>query len=155
MEKYKVSELLEMVQKEGFIPQYAEIITDDEYETNGHMGQAPSNKEGEEFDCLYSFSKCTTNELLNLINGCDFSLIMHDKESLKELLNEEYEDYEDDEDVVAYFTLRDLQGANYGDIHKDVFEMLDTTEEGFREVLDGIIDRMYVYWEDYCIQFED
>ena len=154
MKKYTINEFLKMVKEGTMFPHYATIVTDYEVELTGYVGSVPTKKSVEEYECgthddVYILDNCNLEQLLRLIEECDFELVFHDKESLERVANKD-ELY--DEDMFLNFTLVDIQGGNLANIEGEVFSMDYATEESFRDVLLSLVGRLENYLQDYCIQ---
>lgn len=113
---------------------------------------------GEETFYLYNLDKANTNDLLWLINQCDFEVVKVVKEDLPNIIfgKEELENAQDEigEDVpYGVYMLKDCQGANYGGIEDEVYIQYENTQEDFNNVLCSMVDRMEIYWGDYHIDF--
>lgn len=106
----------------------------------------------------YNLNKANTNDLLWLINQCDFEVVKVVKEDLPNIIfgKEELENAQDEigEDVpYGVYMLKDCQGANYGGIEDEVYIQYENTQEDFNNVLCSMVDRMEIYWGDYHIDF--
>ena len=106
----------------------------------------------------YNLNKANTNDLLWLINQCDFEVVKVVKEDLPNIIfgKEELENTQDEigEDVpYGVYMLKDCQGANYGGIEDEVYIQYENTQEDFNNVLCSMVDRMEIYWGDYHIDF--
>lgn len=151
MKTYTINQFLEAMKNNEIKPHYAKIIKDYDEELEGFIGFVPSENEEDEHDRLYDLDKCNLEQLLYLIEYCDFELLFHDEKSFNEVKDER--DWYND-DAFLTFTLEDLQGANWGNIEGDGFLMKEPTEASFRNMLLDVIDRLEVYLQDYCIQIK-
>lgn len=108
----------------------------------------------------YNLNKANTNDLLWLINQCDFEVVKVVKEDLPNIIfgKEELENAQDEigEDVpYGVYMLKDCQGANYGGIEYEVFVQYGNTQKDLKEILYGLIERLHMYWNNYHIDFVD
>ena len=115
---------------------------------------------GEETFYLYNLDNANTNDLLGLIEECDFEVVKVVKEDLPNIIfnEEKLKNAQDEigEDVpYGIYMLKDCQGANYGGIEYEIFVQYENTQEDFEKVLYGLIDRLHMYWNNYHIDFVD
>lgn len=115
---------------------------------------------GEETFYLYNLDNANTNDLLGLIEECDFEVVKVVKEDLPNIIFNEgkLKNAQDEigEDVpYGVYMLKDCQGANYGGIEYEIFVQYENTQKDFEKVLYGLIDRLHMYWNNYHIDFVD
>ena len=115
---------------------------------------------GEETFYLYNLDNANTNDLLGLIEECDFEVVKVVKEDLPNIIfnEEKLKNAQDEigEDVpYGIYMLKDCQGAIYGGIEYEFFVHYENTQEDFEKVLYGLIDRLHMYWNNYHIDFVD
>ena len=115
---------------------------------------------GEETFYLYNLDNANTNDLLGLIEECDFEVVKVVKEDLPNIIFDEEKlknaQNEIGEDVpYGIYMLKDCQGANYGGIEYEVFVQYGNTQKDLKEILYGLIERLHMYWNNYHIDFVD
>lgn len=115
---------------------------------------------GEETFYLYNLDNANTNDLLGLIEECDFEVVKVVKEDLPNIIFDEEKlknaQNEIGEDVpYGIYMLKDCQGANYGGIEYEVFVQYGNAQKDLKEILYGLIERLHMYWNNYHIDFVD